>query len=148
MAIRQISVFLENKPGMLNKMTDVLAQAGITLRAMSLAETKDFGIVRMIVDDVYETVTVLKDHHYISSMTPVVAVKLADEVGSLNKALTVLTETKENLEYMYSTFSGAEDNAIYLIMRVENTKRAESALRNAGFELGKEPEKDDEDDDK
>ena len=62
MAIKQISVFLENRPGMLDAMTAVLANAGISLRALSLAETKDFGIVRMIVTDVYETATVLKDN--------------------------------------------------------------------------------------
>ena len=71
MAIKQISVFLENKPGKLEGMTQVLADAGIDLRALSLAETKDFGIVRMIVDDVYETATILKDNDYIASMTPV-----------------------------------------------------------------------------
>ena len=107
MAIKQISVFLENRPGQLDAMTKVLADAGITLRALSLAETKDFGIVRMIVDDVYETATVLKDHDYIASMTPVVAVKVPDVVGGLHKVLTALTAAKVNVEYMYSSLTGS-----------------------------------------
>ncbi len=140
MAIRQISVFLENKPGELNKMTGVLADAGITLRAMSLAETKDFGIVRIIVDDVLETMTVLKDHSYISSMTPVVAVEIPDVVGGLNKALDVLTKAQVNLEYMYSVFAGTGNEKAYMIMRVEDSKKAEAALREAGFGLDNDQE--------
>ena len=135
MAIKQISVFLENKPGMLDKMPKVLADAGITLRALSLAETKDFGIVRMIVDDVYETATLLKDHDYISSRTPVVAVMIPDVVGGLNKVLTALTAADVNLEYMYSTLAGGQSGQAYMILRVEDTKKAEEALREAGFKL-------------
>ena len=135
MAIKQISVFLENRPGMLDAMTKVLADAGIALRALSLAETKDFGIVRMIVDDVYETATVLKDNEYISSMTPVVAVMIPDVVGGLNKVLTVLTAANVNLEYMYSTLAGKGSGSAYMILRVEDVKKAEEALREAGFKL-------------
>ena len=135
MAIKQISVFLENRPGRLDAMTKVLADAGITLRALSLAETKDFGIVRMIVDDVYETVTVLKDHDYISSMTPVVAVMVPDVVGGLHGVLSALTDAKVNLEYMFSTLAGRESGNAYMILRVEDTKKAEDALRAGGFTL-------------
>ena len=123
MAIKQISVFLENK---------------LTLRALSLAETKDFGIVRMIVDDVYETATVLKDHDYISSRTPVVAVQIPDVVGGLHKVLTALTAANVNLEYMYSTLAGSGSGEAYMILRVEDTKKAEEALRAAGFTLVEE----------
>ena len=135
MAIKQISVFLENRPGQLDAMTKVLADAGITLRALSLAETKDFGIVRIIVDDVYETATVLKDNDYVSSRTPVVAVQIPDVVGGLNKVLTALTAADVNLEYMYSALAGGEGGNAYMILRVEDTKRAEEALRSAGFKL-------------
>ena len=135
MAIKQISVFLENKPGTLDAMTAVLAEAGITLRALSLAETKDFGIVRMIVDDVYETATVLKDNDYISSMTPVVAVMIPDVVGGLNKVLTALTAANVNLEYMYSTLAGKGSGNAYMILRVEDVKKAEDALKEVGFNL-------------
>lgn len=135
MAIKQISVFLENKPGMLDAMTKVLADAGITLRAMSLAETKDFGIVRMIVDDVFDTATVLKDHDYISTMTSVVAVMIPDVVGGLNRVLTTLTKEQVNLEYMYSTLAGNASGNAYMILRVEDVGKAESALKAAGFVL-------------
>ena len=135
MAIKQISVFLENKPGMLNAMTSVLADAGIDLRALSLAETKDFGIVRLIVDDVFETATILKDNDYICSMTPVVAVMVPDVVGGLQKVLAVLTEAGVNLEYMYSTLAGKESGNAYMILRVEDTEKAENTLRDAGFHL-------------
>ena len=135
MAIKQISVFLENKPGQLDAMTKILADAGISLRALSLAETKDFGIVRMIVEDVYQTATILKDHDYISSMTPVVAVQVPDVVGGLHNVLTALTAQKVNLEYMYSTLAGQESGSAYMILRVEDVKKAESALKKAGFKL-------------
>ena len=135
MAIKQISVFLENKPGMLNAMTSVLADAGIDLRALSLAETKDVGIVRLIVDDVFETATILKDNDYISSMTPVVAVMVPDVVGGLQKVLATLTEVGVNLEYMYCTLAGKESGNAYMILRVEDTEKAENALRAAGFRL-------------
>ena len=138
MAIKQISVFLENKPGQLDAMTKVLADAGITLRALSLAETKDFGLVRIIVDDVYETATVLKDHDYVSSMTPVVAVMIPDVVGGLNKVLTALTAAKVNLEYMYSTLAGKQTGNAYMILRVEEVKKAEEALRAGGFCLAEQ----------
>ena len=135
MAIKQISVFLENKPVMLDAMSKVLADAGITLRAMSLAETKDFGIVRMIVDDVFDTATVLKDHDYISTMTSVVAVMIPDVVGGLHRVLTTLTKEQVNLEYMYSTLAGNSSGNAYMILRVEDVEKTESALKAAGFVL-------------
>ena len=138
MAIRQISVFLENKPGKLEGMTQVLADAGIDLRALSLAETKDFGIVRMIVSDVFETATVLKDNNYIASMTPVVAVKIPDLVGGLSKVLAVLAKAEVNLEYMYASLGGKSDGSAYMILRVENTESAEAGLRKAGFTVADE----------
>ncbi len=133
MAIRQISVFLENKPGMLDAMTAVLAEAKIDIRALSLAETKDFGIVRMIVDDVYETTTVLKDNGYINSLTPVIAVLIPDEVGGLNSILKVLTIAQVNVEYMYASLAGKSEDKAFMIFRVAETERAENALRRAGY---------------
>ena len=135
MAIKQISVFLENRPGMLDAMTVVLAEAGIDLRALSLAETKDFGIVRMIVDDVYETANVLKNNGYIASMTPVVAVMIPDEVGGLSRVLAALTGAGINVEYMYASLAGKSSGHAYMILRVEKTDVAETALRAAGFKL-------------
>mgnify|MGYP002626304759 FL=1 len=78
MSVKQISVFLENKPGTLNDLTKVFAEAGVDMRALSLAETKDFGIARIIVDDVYEAANVLKEAEYVSSLTPVLAYEIPD----------------------------------------------------------------------
>ena len=135
MAIKQLSVFLENRPGRLDAMTKILADAGITLRALSLAETKDFGIARIIVDDVEETSDVLKNNDYVSSKTPVVVVQIPDVVGGLNKVLTALTAAGDNVEYMYSALAGGKGGSAYMILRVANTKKAEEALRSAGFKL-------------
>ncbi len=94
MSIKQISVFVENKPGALYAMTSVLAQNKVDMRALSLAETKDFGIVRIIVDNVYTAATVLKDAGYVHSVTPVVGVAIPDTPGGLNKVLQVRTYAK------------------------------------------------------
>jgi len=87
MTVKQISVFVENKPGKLAELTDYLNQQDIDMRALSIAEAQDFGIVRMIVDDAYKTSQVLKNAGYVVSITPVLAVEMSDEPGSLYKIL-------------------------------------------------------------
>ena len=87
MSVKQISIFMENKPGALLAMTTVLAENRIDMRAFTLAETSDFGIVRIIVDDVYEATTVLKEAGYVHTLTPVVVIAIPDEPGGLNKVL-------------------------------------------------------------
>ena len=135
MAIKQISVFLENKPGALQKMCQVLADHKIDMRALSLAETKDFGIARVIVDDVLDTATVLKDNGFISRMTPVIAVSIPDEPGGLNRVLEIFTGAGINLEYMYA-FLGTKKDHAYMIFRVgENEKAAEAALVSCGIHV-------------
>ncbi len=135
MAIKQISVFLENKPGALQTMCQVLADHDIDMRALSLAETKDFGIARIIVDDVLDTATVLKDGGFISRLTPVIAVCIPDEPGGLNKVLEIFTKTNTNLEYMYA-FLGSQKDHAYMIFRVgDNEKAAEAALVSAGIRI-------------
>ena len=99
MSVKQISVFLENKPGCLHEMTKVLADAKIDLRGLSLAETSEFGIVRLIVDDVLGTATVLKDAGFVSSLTDVIAVEVPNVPGGLNKVLEILHGEKINIEY-------------------------------------------------
>ena len=128
MAIKQISVFLENKPGTLLKMTGVLAANNIDMRALSLAETKDFGIVRMIVDDINTAASALKDADFINSMTDVVAVLIPDEPGGLDKVLQVLNEARVNIEYMYAFLGSSGDDGAYMIFRVGDCKAAEEAL--------------------
>ena len=90
MSVKQISIFLENKPGKMCEMTEVLALNKINMRALSLAETEGFGIVRIVVDDVYEATTVLKDAGYINKLTSVIVVELPDVPGGLNQILKVL----------------------------------------------------------
>lgn len=133
MSIKQISVFLENQPGALYAMTGVLAQNRIDMRALSLAETKDFGIVRIIVDNVYAATTVLKDTGYVHSVTPVVGVAIPDTPGGLNKVLQVLTNAKINVEYMYAFLGGKDSEHAYMIFRVEDAARATAALAERGI---------------
>ena len=134
MAIKQISVFLENRPGTLLKMTGALAAKGIDMRALSLAETKDFGIVRLIVDDVFKAATVLKDADFINSLTDVVGVMIPDEPGGLDKVLRILADAAINVEYMYAFLGGKNDHA-YMIFRVADARKAESALGGKGIKI-------------
>ena len=126
--IKQISVFLENKPGSLYAMTGVLAQHQIDMRAFSLAETSDFGIARLIVDDVYKTATVLREAGFINKITPVLGVAIPDVPGGLNKVLQVLTDAKVNVEYMYAFLGGKGVDHAYMIFRVEDAASASAAL--------------------
>ena len=135
MSIKQISVFLENKPGALYALTAVLAQGQIDMRALSLAETKDFGIVRLIVNDLYKTTTLLKDAGYVHSLTPVVGVAIPDVPGGLNRVLQVLTDAKVNVEYMYAFLGGKDVDHAYMIFRVADDKAAETALASRGIQV-------------
>ena len=131
MSIKQISVFLENKPGALYGMTGALAQNNVDMRALSLAETKDFGIARIIVDNIYAATTVLKEAGYVHSVTPVLGVAIPDTPGGLNKVLQVITNAKVNVEYMYA-FLGGKSKQAYMIFRVEDVKSAAAALEERG----------------
>lgn len=135
MSIKQISVFLENKPGALYAMTGVLAQNKIDMRAFSLAETSDFGIARVIVDDVYKTATVLKDAGFVSNVTPVLGVAIPDVPGGLNKVLQILTDAKVNVEYMYAFLGGRDAEHAYMIFRVEDNAAASAALAARGIQV-------------
>ena len=130
MSVNQLSVFLENKPGTLNKMTEVLATNKINIRALSLADTSEFGIVRMIVNDVFDATNVLKENNFVATLTPVLAYAIADETGYLNNLLQKFSEAAVNIEYMYA-FAGKE--RAYMIFRVNDTKKAESLLQAKGL---------------
>ena len=140
MSIKQISVFVENKPGALYAMTGVLAQHKVDMRALSLAETKDFGIVRIIVDNVYEATTVLKDAGYVHSVTPVLGVRIPDMPGGLYRVLQVLTDAKVNVEYMYAFMGGKDVNHAYMIFRVEDDAAATAALTARGIRVVEQEE--------
>ena len=135
MSMKQISVFVENKPGALYAITAVLAQGQIDMRALSLAETKDFGIVRLIVNDLYKATTLLKDAGYVHSLTPVVGVAIPDVPGGLNRVLQVLTDAKVNVEYMYAFLGGKDVDHAYMIFRVADDKAAETALASRGIQV-------------
>ena len=126
MSIKQISVFVENKPGALYGLTGVLAQNGV-------AETSEFGIVRIIVDNLYQAATVLKDASYVHSLTPVVGVAIPDVPGGLNKVLQVLTDARVNVEYMYAFLGGHDVDRAYMIFRVADESAAEAALAARGI---------------
>jgi hypothetical protein len=133
MSVNQISVFVENKPGSLLGMTRVLAEAGIDMRAFSLAETTDFGIARLLVDDVIDTSSVLKEAGYIASVTPVLAVAVPDVPGGLNQVLQTLADGHVNVDYMYA-FTGKQPGA-YMVLRVADHKVAAGLLLTKGIRM-------------
>ncbi len=130
MAITQLSVFLENKPGALSDVVRTISGAGINIRAMSLADTRDFGILRIIVSDVEATEAVLKERSIVSR-TEVLAVGMDDRAGALNDVLGILEEAGVNIEYMYAFTSTGVDRA-YVVLRVDDVKAAEEKLTEAG----------------
>lgn len=119
MNIQQITVFLENRIGQLSEITQLLAKENIDIRAISIAETADYGLVRMIVNDSQKASTILLEHGDILSMTPVWAVEVPDRPAGLAELLTVLTEENIAVEYMYSLFTHKNDFA-YMVMRVND----------------------------
>ncbi len=127
MTVKQISIFVENKIGNLAEVTQVLSKAGVSLHAISLADTKDFGVLRVIVDDSYLAATTLKEQGYIFSITPVLAIAISDEPGSLYRVLTMLEESKVNLEYLYD-FNTRKSDYAYLILKVEQVEEATEVL--------------------
>lgn len=133
MSVQQISVFLENRPGTLKKMTGVLAANKIDLRATSVAETKDFGIARLIVDDAMAAVNTLKENDFVASLTPVLAIEIPDEAGGLDKLLEIFADAEVNIEYMYAFPGGKLINKALMIFRVADTKAAEARLTSKGL---------------
>ena len=117
MHIHQISVFLENRAGQLAEITKLLAQEHVDIRAISIAETADYGLARMIVDDSYKASSILLQHGDILSMTPVWAVEVPDSPGGLAEVLAVLADAHVDVEYMYSLFAGKDGHA-YMILRI------------------------------
>ena len=127
MNIHQISVFLENRTGQLAEITRLLAEKNVDIRALSIAETADYGLARMIVDDAHKASSVLLEHGDVLSMTPVWAVEVPDAPGGLAELLSLLAQEKVDVEYMYSLFTHKEGMA-YMVMRVSNEPKFLSAL--------------------
>ena len=133
MSIKQISVFLENKPGTLREMTDLLSRHNVDLRALSLAETKDFGIARLIADDVLGAMNVLREGGFIAKLTPVLAYEVPDEPGGLTRLLDKFSEAGVNIEYMYSFLGSAGEKKAYMLFRATDTEKAEADLARLGL---------------
>ncbi len=127
MNIHQISVFLENRTGQLAEIVKLLAEKEVDIRALSIAETSDYGLARMIVDDAHKASAVLLQHGDILSMTPVWAVEVPDTPGGLAELLSLLAREQIDVEYMYSLFTHREGMA-YMVMRVSNEPKFLGAL--------------------
>ncbi|MDD6033407.1 MAG: acetolactate synthase [Oscillospiraceae bacterium] len=134
MTVKQISVFVENKPGKLSELTEVLRRNSIDMRALSIAEAEDFGVVRIIVNDSYNTACVLRDAGYVLSITPVLAAAIPDEPGGLAHILEVLGDAGINLEYTYA-FLSRQKGLAYMVMRVGDNEKAIEALSQKGIRL-------------
>ena len=127
MSLKQLTVFVENTQGSLVNITDTLAQNGVNLRALSIADTKDFGLLRLIVSDNDAAETALKEKDYLLKITEVVGVKIGDQPGKLSKALAVLAEAGVNVEYLYAFMARTEKHA-YVVLRPTDNAAAEAAL--------------------
>ncbi len=134
MLVKQLSIFLENRSGRLEEITGILADNKINIRALSLADTSDFGILRLIVDKPDEAEKVLKDNMIAVSINSVVAVVVPDKPGGLHSILVPLRDAGINIEYMYAFLAKHKDDAI-IIFRFENPEAAAEVLQKAGVEL-------------
>ncbi len=134
MSLKQVTVFVENKQGALVSITDTLARHNVNIRALSIADTQEFGILRLIVNDTAAAVATLTDEGHLINTTDVVGVKIGDAPGKLSKALEVLDEAGINMEYLYAFMARTEKHA-YVVLRVADNAAAEAALEAAGFHL-------------
>jgi hypothetical protein len=134
MSIKQISVFLENRSGRLYELCDELGKSGVNMRALSIGEAADFGIVRMIVNDPDAARKMLADAGFTVAETDVLAVEIPDVPGGLARVLGTLKDKNINVEYAYAFVARSGDKAI-VSMRVEDTAAAEAALSAAGYIL-------------
>ncbi|MEE0809214.1 MAG: ACT domain-containing protein [Acutalibacteraceae bacterium] len=134
MALKQLNIFVENKQGSLVDITNTLARNEINIRALSIADTEEFGILRLIVNDTETAAKMLTDEGYLIKITEVIGVKIGDAPGKLSSALEVLDNAKINMEYLYAFMSRTEKHA-YVVLRVADNDAAESALETAGFHM-------------
>ncbi len=134
MAIKQLTVFVPNRKGTIVAVTNILAENDINIRALSIAETEDFGILRLIVNNEKQAEKVLLEQGYLIKIVDVVGVKIGDAPGKLTGALDVLDKAEINVEYLYAFMARTEKHA-YVVFRVENNEVAENALTDAGYKL-------------
>jgi hypothetical protein len=134
MAIKQLSIFVENREGTLVTVTDAIAKAGVDIRAMSVADTNDFGIFRLIVTDIDKAKQSLDDAGAFVSITEVVAVALEDKPGALAKVVKILADNNINIEYMYAFITVSKQFA-YVVLRVADNDETERILTENGIQL-------------
>ncbi|WP_136796594.1 MULTISPECIES: ACT domain-containing protein [Desulfosediminicola] len=134
MRVEQIAVFLENKSGRLAEITSIIAEEGVNIRALSVADTADFGILRLIVDDVEKAKAALKGKGFTVGITNVLAVEVSDQVGGLAKVLRSIETAGLNVEYMYAFVNKSGENAV-LIFRFEDMNKAIDSLLGDGYTL-------------
>ena len=134
MTIKQISVFLENNAGRLGEVTKILAQAGINLRAISIADTADFGILRLIVDKCDEALKALKDANYTTRVSEVAAVEIEDIPGSLAKVMELFQKSMVNIEYLYASLEGKTGKAV-VIFKLEDHQKGLEILKENGLSM-------------
>ena len=134
MAIKQLSIFVENREGTLVTVTDAIAKSGVDIRAMSVADTNDFGIFRLIVTDIAKAKKALDEANAFVSVTEVVGVALEDKPGALAKVVKILADQNINIEYMYAFITVSKQFA-YVVLRVENNEETEKILSENGIRL-------------
>ena len=132
MEIYQVSVFLENQAGKLSEVTNLLAENGIDLRAINIAESSDYGVLRVITSDTQKTLEILKSQGFIVNCTAVLGVSVPDRPGGLAHLLRQLAEENFDVEYMYSVF-GQANGLAYMILRVDNIEEVRKSLENDGI---------------
>lgn len=134
MLIQQISVFIENQPGRLTEVADLLAQSKVDITALSLADTSDFGILRLIVDQPDVAQQALREGGFIVKSTEVLAVAMTDQPGGLASVLKTIADAGISIEYMYA-FVGKQDGKAVVVMRVNDLEGAVASLKNDGKTL-------------
>lgn len=135
MSLKQISIFIENKTGSLSTVCKVLADGGINLRALSIADTQDFGILRIIVENTEKAMEILKKNGYICKTNSVLAVEIPDQPGGMANVMNIVSVPDVSIEYAYAFVSHKEDNSAYMIFRVTGIEKAQEVLSEAGIHL-------------
>ena len=134
MGIKQISVFLENTTGRICEVTRTLAQADINLRAISIADTADFGILRLIVDKTEKAIDILSSAGFTTRQTTVAAVEIEDVPGSLASLMELFQKSGINIEYLYASLEGNQGKAV-VIFKLEDHERGEAVLEKSGLKM-------------
>ena len=134
MYINQISIFIENKPGNLAKITSFLAENEVDMRAFEIADSSDFGIIRIIVDKPFDTLTLLKDNNWVCNLTQVIGIKIPDKPGAMAKVLDILAAADVSIDYAY-TFVARKTNDALMIFRVQDNDKITALLKKNGIKI-------------